>query len=57
MSTNNDTFNKDNKKDREYTVQGMKFIVTPVFKESGNATIKSVIVNLLKAEAFKSQTS
>jgi len=34
-----------------YTVEGRKFIVTPVFSENGTDTFGTIFLRLLKAEA------
>jgi hypothetical protein len=34
----------------EYMVNGVRFIVAPVFKDGGSETIKSVLLRLIKSE-------
>ncbi len=38
----------------EYTVDKMKFIVSPAFKTDGNETLKSILARLIKSEVEKS---
>ncbi len=38
----------------EYTVEKMKFIVSPAFKTEGNETLKSILARLIKSEVEKS---
>lgn len=35
-----------------YNIQGRTFIVEPVFQEEGAETLASLLLNLLRAEAF-----
>ena len=35
---------------REYTVDKMKFIVTPKYRGEGSETLKSVLLRLIKAD-------
>ena len=44
---NNETANP------EYMVNGMKFIVSPVYKDGGNETIGTALIRLIKAEVEK----
>jgi len=38
----------------EYTVDKMKFIVSPSFKSEGSETLKAILLRLIKAETEKS---
>ena len=38
-----------------YTVDGRKFVVTPVFREDGKETFGTIFMRLLKAEAAAKQ--
>lgn len=47
----------DNNTCHDYTVEGIKFVVTPVFHKNGNETVKTILTKLIKAEIeTKTQT-
>lgn len=41
---------KSMKKETTYTIDGKKFIVTPVFREDGRETFGSILIRLMKSE-------
>ena len=38
------------KKETTYTIDGKKFVVTPVFREDGRETFGSILMRLMKSE-------